>query len=74
METIQQAVDLVAATPGGIDDDAGALAIIEVLNATLEIKKWEAEEGDATECSCRQCLATVALAQAIIEDKELWQS
>jgi hypothetical protein len=66
METIEKALAVLGEPLG---DDPVEAAIYEVLNATLEVKKWEAEEGDASECECRQCKAAVAFAQVIIEEE-----
>lgn len=47
-----------------------ALALVGVLKATLEVKQWEEEVGDVTECECDQCVTTTALADAIIKEME----
>lgn len=51
------------------EDDPLDVAIHGVLKATHDVKKWEAEGGGPSECECDQCVATVALAQAIIEEE-----
>lgn len=58
---------------GPVDEYAAPtrVAILEVLNATLHVKNWELEEGDASECECPQCVATVRLAEAILKEQEL---
>lgn len=51
-------------------EDPFDVAIQGVLSATLDVKRWEAEEGDPSECVCPQCVATVALARTIIEEEQ----
>jgi hypothetical protein len=63
-EVIERALSII----GDPDpEDALDSAIHEVLKATYDIKNWEAEEGDTTECECPQCVATTTLAHAILK-------
>lgn len=51
-------------------DDVLDMAIHAVLKATHDVKVWEAEEDDAAECVCDQCVAADTLAKAIIKIAE----
>lgn len=67
LETIRRALQ-VFGTPD--ETSPVALAMVKVLKATEDVKDWEDTVGDVSECECDQCLATVALAEAMIEEME----
>ena len=69
-ELIERALQIVEPVD---EEDSLDVAIHGVLKATHDVKKWEAEEDDASECECEQCVATVNLAKAIIEIGEGWK-
>lgn len=62
LETLNQALEVV-----GEPEDEFEASIVGVLRATQEVKQWELEEGDASECECNQCVAAVAFAEQIIK-------
>lgn len=69
-DTIAAAVEAL----GPVDPETAApfwVSVHEVLQATLHIKNWELEEGDASECECPQCVATVRMAEAILKEQQL---
>ncbi len=63
-ETLERALQLIEPVD---EEHALSVAFRDVLKATYDIKVWEAEEGDPSECECEQCVSAVSLAHAIIE-------
>lgn len=68
IETIEKALGLI--TNEDFPDDPVEEALKGVLNATLDVKRWEAETGEGIECECDQCVATVRLAEVLIREIE----